>query len=816
MYEFTGRAIEALEIAKKFAKDNNYSFIGTEHLLYGLVAEGEGLAAKILKKQNVTKEHVANEIFKIDGMMTTIQEGEIDYSPKAKKVVIQSEKESRKMKHNYIGTEHILLALMREVDSIAIRILIDAEVDPQKIFVDLMNVISDESPVGLRNSEVFIENEPYTPTLSMYSIDLNDLARRGKISGVVERDEELQRIEQILIRKSKNNPMIIGEPGVGKTALVYGLAKKIVDSDVPEEIKDKRILSLDLSQMLAGARYRGDFEDRLKKSLIECEKAGNIILFIDEIHNIIGAGSAEGSLDAANIIKPMLNASNIQIIGATTIKEYRQHIEKDSAFDRRFQTVIIDEMTKEKTKNVLMYLKNDYEKYHNIEIQDNCINLCVELSKRYITEKFLPDKAIDVLEEAISKRKLLKTEKNDEVKELTAEIDKIKNEKESAIILEKFEQAANLKEKEDMLIVKLEKVKNEKKLSRKKVKLTESDVYDAISDITKIPVSKLTKAENQKLKDLEKNLNKRVIGQKEAVSSLSKAIIRARVGIKEETRPVGTFLFLGPTGTGKTELVKALADNIFDKDSSLIKLDMSEYMESHSVSKLIGAPPGYVGYDNKEGLLTEKVRTNPYSVVLFDEIEKAHSDIYNILLQILDEGNLTDSSGRKVDFKNTIIILTSNIGAKNITDKSKMGFGALKDEKEDYEEIKKIVLNEAKKNFKPEFINRLDEIIVFRKLSKENVILITEKLLNEFKDRVLKKNINISFDKAVIEHISNVGYEPEYGARPLKRAIQANIEDLLASEIINGIVRENDNIVFKMDKNKKQIVIKKNIKKSTC
>ena len=809
MYEFTGRAKVALDIAKKFAKENNYSFIGTEHLLYGLVAEGEGLAAKILKKQNVTKEHVADEIFKIDGMMTTVQEGDIDYSPKAKKVIIQSEKESKKMKNNYIGTEHILLSLMREVDSIAIRILIDAEVDPQKIFVDLMSVISDESPVGLRNTELLSEKQSFTPTLSMYSTDLTELAIKGKIDKIVERDDELKRIEQILIRKTKNNPLIIGEPGVGKTALVYGLAKNIVDANVPEEIKNKRILSLDLSQMLAGAKYRGDFEDRLKKSLIECEKDGNIILFIDEIHNIVGAGSAEGSLDAANIIKPMLSMSNIQIIGATTIKEYRQHIEKDSAFERRFQTVILDELSKEKSINVLMHLKTEYERYHNIEIDNSCINTCVDLSKRYINDKFLPDKAIDVLEEAISKKKLSKVQKNDKIKELINEIEKIRNEKESAIILEKFEQASLLKENEEMLIKKLEKIKNDQNASKKKVKLTESDIYDAVSDITKIPVNKLTKAENQKLKDLEKNLNKRVIGQEDAVKSLSKAIIRARVGIKEETRPVGTFLFLGPTGTGKTELVKALSDNIFDKDSSLIKLDMSEYMEPHSISKLIGAPPGYVGYDNKEGLLTEKVRLNPYSVVLFDEIEKAHSDIYNILLQILDEGVLTDSTGRKVDFKNTIIILTSNIGAKNITDKNKIGFGSVKDENEDYENIKKIVINEAKKNFKPEFINRLDEIIVFKKLSKDVVIKITEKLLGELKDRVLKKKIVISFDKNVIKYISKIGYKPEYGARPLKRAIQTNIEDLLANEIINGKVRENDNIIFKMNKENNNIILQK-------
>lgn len=595
MYEFTGRAEKALNLAKEFATINNYSFIGTEHLLYGLVAEGEGLASKILKKQNITEEHVRDEIFRIDGIMTTIQNEKIDYTPKVKKVLEQSERESKRMKHNYIGTEHILLSLMREVDCIAIRILIDAEVDPQKIFVDLMNVISEESPVGIKMSQNDSQDVDFTPTLNIYSTNLNELAKQNKINDVIARESEVERTLQILTRKNKNNPLIIGEPGVGKTALVEGIAKKIVEGKVPKELKDKKIMSLDISQMVAGAKYRGDFEDRLKKCLSETEKAGNIILFIDEIHNIIGAGSAEGAMDAANIIKPVLSTSQLQIIGATTISEYRKHIEKDSAFDRRFQVVKIDEPSLEEAEKILLSLKGMYEDYHNIVITEEAIKSAVELSKRYITDRFLPDKAIDVLEEASSKKKIMSNGKNSKTASLEEKLDKLNKQKEEAIISEKFEKAAKLKIEEDKIKEKI--FETSKNMEKNKLKLDVNDIYEAISVMTKIPVNKINKAENEKLKQLEGKIKERIIGQNEAVSSLCRAIIRARVGIKDENRPVGTFLFLGPTGTGKTELVKALASNIFERDNSLIKLDMSEYMEPHSVSKLIGAPPGYVGFD---------------------------------------------------------------------------------------------------------------------------------------------------------------------------------------------------------------------------
>ncbi len=587
MYEFTSRAEEALNIAKKFAKENNYQFIGTEHLLYGLVAEGAGLAAKILGKQNITKEYIKNEILKIDGAQdTAVHIKDIDYTPKASKVIKQSKKESIKMKHNYIGTEHLLLALMREVDSIAIRILIDAQVDPQKIFVDLMKVISEDSPVG-----TFVEETDYKevyPTLNTYGINMNDEAISGKLSNVVSRENEIDRMVQIIVRKTKNNPLVIGEPGVGKTALVEGLVKRIVDKKVPPELANKKVYLLDISQMVAGAKYRGDFEERLKKCISECEKDGNIILFIDEIHNIVGAGSAEGAMDAANILKPMLSKGSVQIIGATTISEYRKHIEKDAALDRRFQVINIEEPTKEMAIDILKSLKTSYEIYHNILLPDDCIEACVNLSKRYINDKFLPDKAIDVLEEACSKKRVTSLSAPNSIKTLEDKLKKIDLDKEEAIIEENFEKAAKYKEKYEKTENKLNDLKYKE---NKVISLKVDDIYDAVSTITKIPISKLNKTETEKLKDLEQNIIKRVIGQEMAVKSLCRSIIRARVGIKDEKRPIGTFLLLGPTGTGKTELVKALADNIFENDNSLIKLDMSEYMEAHSVSKLIGAPP---------------------------------------------------------------------------------------------------------------------------------------------------------------------------------------------------------------------------------
>ncbi len=807
MYEFTGRANRVLEIAKEFSITHNYSFVGTEHILYGLVKEGEGLASKILTSQGLKPEYVEEEILRIDGVMNTL-ESDPEFTPRAKRIIENSAKEAMRMGQNYVGTEHILLALMREIDSVAVRILIDTNIDPQRIFADLLRLLSEDSPVANYSDSSFSSSvDTNTPTLNQYGKNLTALAKESKLDPVIGRKNEIQRIIEILSRRTKNNPVLIGEPGVGKTAVVEGLAQMIVDNKVPEILKNKKVVSLDMSAMIAGAKYRGDFEERLKNVLQEIKKAGNIILFIDEMHTIMGAGAAEGAMDAANILKPLLSRGEIQIIGATTLNEYRKHIEKDAALERRFQTVIVDEPTTEDTVKILRGLKDKYEAHHKVKITDEAIKAAVDLSERYINDRFLPDKAIDLIDEACSKIKLRTVTMPKNILDMENKIEKVSKEKEEAIISQSFEKAAKLRDEEKELKDKVNKAREnwKKKEENKEASVNAEDIANVVSAWTKIPVTKLTKTESEKLKNLDLELKKRVIGQDDAVEALARAIKRARVGLQNENRPIGSFMFLGPTGVGKTELTKALAENLFGNENQLIRLDMSEFMEAHSVSKLIGSPPGYVGYD-EGGQLTEQVRRKPYSIVLFDEIEKAHPDVFNMLLQILDDGRLTDSTGRTVSFKNTVIIMTSNAGARNIVEHHSIGFMNKEDSKKDYEKTRDEVMAELKKIFRPEFLNRLDDIIVFKKLSNESIEKITKIMLDEFIKRLEKKNIKVDVSDDVIKYISKVGFDDTYGARPLRRAIQSKIEDKFAEEMLDGNIKEDSNV--KIDLNDDKIVIK--------
>lgn len=795
-YKFTNRAEKALEIANELAIELNHNYIGTEHLLYGLIAEGTGVASQVLEMQNLTPEKVLEEIEMLIGRGNedTNVEETIGFTPRTKRVIENAFKEAKRLDSEYIGTEHMLIGIMKEGDSVAVRIMLDLNINPQKIYNEIIKLVSEDENINLNSKQANNKNIGsfnQTPTLNQFGTDLTKQAGEGKLDPVIGRTEEIQRVLQILSRRTKNNPCLIGEPGVGKTAVVEGLAEKIIAGDVPETLKNKRVVNVDISSMVAGAKYRGDFEERIKKSLAEVKKVGDVILFIDEIHTIVGAGSAEGAVDAANILKPLLARGEVQVIGATTLNEYRKYIEKDAALERRFSPVNVGEPTPDETVEILEGIRDKYEAHHNVKITKEAIESAVKLSVRYINDRFLPDKAIDLVDEAASRVKMRNYTRPDSIKKLEDKVLSIDKEKEEAVRVQDFEKAANLRDKENETKKKLEKEKQkwEDRNTKSVSVLTEEDIADVISSWTGIPVKKLTQDENEKLKNLEKTLHERVIGQNEAVEAVAKAIRRGRIGLKDPNRPIGSFLFLGPTGVGKTELSKALAETLFGNENAMIRIDMSEYMEPHSVSKLIGSPPGYVGFD-EGGQLTEKIRRKPYSVILLDEVEKAHPDVMNMLLQILDDGRLTDAQGRTVNFKNTVIIMTSNIGARLITDKNILGFSNDNNKNEEtqkeYETIKKDVMGELKKQFRPEFINRIDEIIVFHKLNNEDIRKIMDIMLNQLISRLKEQEIDIEIDESVKKLLIEKGVDIKYGARPLKRTIQNILEDKIAEAMLDG------------------------------
>lgn len=794
---FTAKARESINLAVQAAEELGHSYVGTEHLLIGLLEEGGGVAARVLSENGVKKEKVISLVSQLISPDQTVRMEESGYTPSARRVLENSYKEAVRFKARLIGTEHLLISIIRDNDCVASRLLNTIGISIQKLYIDVLAAMGEDAPANKEELLKGAKTKGSTPTLDSYSRDLTELARAGKLDPVIGRETEIKRLIQILSRRTKNNPCLIGEPGVGKTAVVEGLAQMIIEGNVPETIAEKRVLTLDLSGMVAGSKYRGEFEERIKKVIAEVMEDGEVLLFIDEIHTIIGAGGAEGAIDASNILKPSLARGELQLIGATTIEEYRKYIEKDSALERRFQPVTVEEPSEEEAIAILKGLRGRYEAHHHVTITDAALTAAVKLSARYINDRFMPDKAIDVIDEAASKVRLTAFVEPPEIKELEKEIEKLEDQKEAAIRDEAYEKAGTIKKKQEKKKEKINKIREkwQKDKDTKKQVVDEEEIADVVSSWTKIPVRKLEEGESQRLKNLESILHERVIGQEEAVTAVAKAIRRGRVGLKDPKRPIGSFLFLGPTGVGKTELSKALAEAMFGTENALIRVDMSEYMEKHSVSKMIGSPPGYVGYD-EGGQLSEKVRRNPYSVILFDEIEKAHPDVFNILLQVLDDGHITDAQGRKIDFKNTVIIMTSNAGAESIISPKRLGFGAVADEKADYKVMKDRVMEEVKHLFKPEFINRIDEIIVFHPLNKGHMKDIVTIMLKEIMKRTKEQmNITLSVDEAAKEFLINKGYDEKYGARPLRRTIQSSLEDRLAEEILDGAVKEGDEVL---------------------
>lgn len=802
---FTERAQKVLALSQEEAIRLNHSNVGTEHILLGLVREGEGIAAKALFSIGLTPEKIQNEVESLIGIGKE-QTQSPPYTPRAKKVIELSMDEARKLGHSYVGTEHILLGLIREGEGVAARVLSNLGVSLNKARQQVLQLLGNNDSSGHSNSSSSNVN---TPTLDSLARDLTQVAKDGSLDPVIGRSKEIQRVIEVLSRRTKNNPVLIGEPGVGKTAIAEGLAQQIVNNEVPEILRNKRVMTLDMGTVVAGTKYRGEFEDRLKKVMDEIRQAGNIILFIDELHTLIGAGGAEGAIDASNILKPSLARGELQCIGATTLDEYRKYIEKDAALERRFQPITVDEPTVEESIQILNGLRDRYEAHHRVAITDEAIEAAVKLSDRYITDRFLPDKAIDLIDEAGSKVRLRSYTTPPNLKELEVKLEEVRKEKDAAVQGQEFEKAASLRDMEQRLREQLEETKKswKEKQGKENSQVTVEDIASVVSSWTGVPVSKLAQTETEKLLKLEEILHSRVIGQEEAVKAVSKAVRRARAGLKDPKRPIGSFIFLGPTGVGKTELARALAEAMFGDEDAMIRIDMSEYMEKHSTSRLVGSPPGYVGYE-EGGQLTEKVRRKPYSVVLLDEIEKAHPDVFNILLQVLEDGRLTDSKGRTVDFRNTVLIMTSNVGAESLKRNKFVGFN-IQDQNQDYKDMKDRVMEELKRAFRPEFLNRIDEIIVFHALEKAQLQNIVSLLSDSLIKRLKEQNIELVLSDTAKEKIAEVGYDPDYGARPLKRAIQKHIEDLLSEELLKGHILAGQKVLVDIDNG--EFLVKTNI-----
>jgi ATP-dependent Clp protease ATP-binding subunit ClpC len=792
---FTERAQKVLALAQEEAIRLSHNNIGTEHILLGLVREGDGIAAKALYALGLGSEKIQKEVENLIGRGQDASQT-IHYTPRAKKVIELSMDEARKLGHSYVGTEHILLGLIREGEGVAARVFNNLGVSLNKARQQVLQLLGSNETGGHQGGAAANAN---TPTLDSLARDLTVIAREGSLDPVIGRGKEIQRVIEVLSRRTKNNPVLIGEPGVGKTAIAEGLAQQIVNNEIPEILRDKRVMTLDMGTVVAGTKYRGEFEDRLKKVMDEIRQAGNIILFIDELHTLIGAGGAEGAIDASNILKPSLARGELQCIGATTLDEYRKYIEKDAALERRFQPIMVDEPTTDESIQILKGLRDRYEAHHRVSITDEAIEAAVKLSDRYIADRFLPDKAIDLIDEAGSKVRLRSYTTPPNLKELEVKLEEVRKEKDAAVQSQEFEKAASLRDSEQRLREKLEGTKKtwKEQQGKENSEVTVEDIANVVSSWTRIPVSKLAQTETDKLLNLEEILHSRLIGQEEAVKAVSKAVRRARAGLKDPKRPIGSFVFLGPTGVGKTELARALAESMFGDEDAMIRIDMSEYMEKHSTSRLVGSPPGYVGYE-EGGQLTEKVRRKPYSVILLDEIEKAHPDVFNILLQVLEDGRLTDSKGRTVDFRNTVLIMTSNVGAEALKRNKYVGFN-IQDGEQDYKDMKGKVMTELKKAFRPEFLNRIDEIIVFHALEKVHLKQIVTLMSDQLVKRLKEQHIDLELTDAAKEKILTEGYDPEYGARPLRRAIQKHIEDRLSEELLKGTVLTGQQIIMDVE-----------------